>query len=322
MSDKEINKVHLEAEKLGRQQFDLTLKGEAESTGVRSVSAAEGQSIHTDSKEQKRQKEAETILFLDEMQRLEQEARQHLDNMRNIQGQMADILDQRDQDIGHVKTQSNKLNNYIEAFKNKDVDQMQAFMITSGLYDQEEISAMMENGSFLYEYEQFVENAISEYDKILQRLDEGKQKFEQLEEEYNAEKAALQDNIELANAAGNTDLAEELQNELNQSAQEFEKQKIRLAEQTLNASQLDNAEIFRKAFKEHVELSRNDPEWSSVLHNLDGKLKTEREGAIPNLKTDFDAVSGIEQNTSIPEFVNTTPQETTPVINASKPGWG
>ena len=318
MSDKEINKAHLEAEKLGRQQFDLTLKGEAESAGVRSVSAAEGQSIHTDSKEQKRQKEAETILFLDEMQRLEQEARQHLDNMRNIQGQMADILDQRDQDIAQAKTQSNKLNNYIEAFKNKDVDQMQEFMIASGLYDQEEISAMMENGSFLHEYEQFVDNAISEYDKILQRLDEGKQKFEQLEEEYNVEKAALQDNIELANAAGNTYLAEELQNELDQSAQEFEKQKIRLAEQTLNASQLDNAEVFIKAFDEHVARSKNDPEWSNILDDQ----RRGRQSSPPSLKVDFDAVSGIEQNTSIPEFVNTAPQEATPVINASKPGWG
>ncbi|WP_339608498.1 hypothetical protein [uncultured Roseivirga sp.] len=321
MSDKEINKAHLEAEKLSRQQFDLTLKGEAESAGVRSVSAAEGQSIHADSKEQKRQKEAETILFLDQMQRLEQEARQHLDNMRNIQGRMDDILDQRDQEIGLAKTQSNKLNNYIEAFKNKDVDQMQEFMIASGLYDQEEISAMMENGSFLHEYGQFIDDAISEYDKILQRLDEGKQKFEQLEEEYNAEKVALQDDIELANAAGNTELAEELQNELDQSKQEFDTQKIRLAEQALSVGQLDNTEIFRKAFKEHVEFSKNDPEWSKVLYETSDRTSLDKPATL-SLKTDFDAVSGIEQNTSTPEFVNTTPQEAVPVINASKPGWG
>lgn len=315
MSDKEINKAHLEAEKLGRQQFDLTLKGEAESAGVRSVSAAEGQSIHTDSKEQKRQREAETILFLDEMERLEQEARQHLDNMRNIQGRMDDILDQRGHDIGHAKAQSNKLNNYIEAFKNKDVDQMTEFMLASGLYDKEEIDAMMENGSFLHEYGQFVDNAISEYDKILQRLDEGKQKFERLEEEYNAEKAALQDDIALANAAGNSDLAEELQNELDQSKQEFDTQKTRLAEQTMSVAQLNNTEVFRRAFKEHMEFSKNDPEWSEVLAD-------HKKLSISSLKADFDAVSGIEQNTSIPEFANTAPQEAAPTINVSKPGWG
>ena len=44
---------------------------------------------------------------------------------------------------------------------------MTEFMLISGLYDMDELDAMKENGSFLHEYEQFVDDR----DTMIRRLD-------------------------------------------------------------------------------------------------------------------------------------------------------
>lgn len=211
------------------------------------------------------------LLFLDEIQRLEDEVRRHLDQMREIQSKMDTLLDDIDQDIDLAKDQANKITNYLDAMKHKDVDQMTEFMLISGLYDMDELDAMKENGSFLHEYEQFVENAISEYDQILNRLNDGQQKFEQLQEDYNNEKTELEAKIELAQAAGNDELASNLQEELDQSTDQFNQQSSRFAEQALNIEGLENSEVLRSALSDFIKSNKGDLDWSKVL--MDNRLE-------------------------------------------------
>ncbi|WPZ10943.1 hypothetical protein [Roseivirga spongicola] len=239
--------------------------------GTSTQETAMGEDALDDAGRKKKDKEFEMLLFLDEIQRLEDEVRRHLDQMREIQSKMDTLLDDIDQDIDLAKDQANKITNYLDAMKHKDVDQMTEFMLISGLYDMDELDAMKENGSFLHEYEQFVENAISEYDQILNRLNDGQQKFEQLQEDYNNEKTELEAKIELAQAAGNDELASNLQEELDQSTDQFNQQSSRFAEQALNIEGLENSEVLRSALSDFIKSNKGDLDWSKVL--MDNRLE-------------------------------------------------
>lgn len=98
MSDKEINKVHLEAEQDNRHRFDLTLKGEADNAGVRSVgSAADGQAAFAESKEQKKQKELMDLLYIQGLQK----------QMGNILDDIKDKMDEYRQSRDRQKRMNN-----------------------------------------------------------------------------------------------------------------------------------------------------------------------------------------------------------------------
>lgn len=291
--------------------------------GTSTQETAMGEDALDDAGRKKKDKEFEMLLFLDEMQRLEDEARRHLDQMREIQSKMDILLDDIDQDIDLAKDQANKITNYLDAMKHKDVDQMTEFMLISGLYDMDELDAMKENGSFLHEYEQFVENAISEYDQILNRLNDGQQKFEQLQEDYNSEKTELQAKIELAQAAGNDELASNLQEELDQSTDRFNEQASRLAEQALDIDGLGNSEVFRKALGEFREMTKNDPDWARSVERSLNKEQYELADA-KNLKiTEIYNSASMGNDSTEPDITEELEVTTAPSVapNLGGPAW-
>ena len=126
MSDKEINKVHLEAERDNRHRFDLTLKGEADNAGVRSVgSAADGQAALAESKEQKKQKELMDLLYI-----------------QGLQNQMGDILGDIKEKMDEYRQSRDRQKRMNGSVENGDFDTLRVIFINDYHMDADEVHAM------------------------------------------------------------------------------------------------------------------------------------------------------------------------------------
>lgn len=126
MSDKEINKVHLEAEQDNRHRFDLTLKGEADNAGVRSVgSAADGQAALAESKEQKKQKELMDLLYI-----------------QGLQAKMGDILDDIKDKMDEYRQSRDRQKRMNNCVQDGDFATLRLIFIEDYHMDADEVNAM------------------------------------------------------------------------------------------------------------------------------------------------------------------------------------
>jgi hypothetical protein len=126
VSDKEINKVHLEAEQDNRHRFDLTLKGEADNAGVRSVgSAADGQAALAESKEQKKQKELMDLLYI-----------------QGLQDQMGDLLDDIKDKMDEYRQSRDRQKRMNNCVQDGDFATLRLIFIEDYHMDADEVDAM------------------------------------------------------------------------------------------------------------------------------------------------------------------------------------
>ena len=126
MSSNDINKAQQEADKLSRQQFDLTLNGQAENAGIREVSsAADGSTSNEESKEQRKQKVLMDLLYIQGLQ----------DQMGNLLDDIKGKMDEYRQSRDRQK----RMNNSVE---NGDFDTLRTIFINDYHMDADQVDAM------------------------------------------------------------------------------------------------------------------------------------------------------------------------------------
>ncbi|KYG77519.1 MULTISPECIES: hypothetical protein [Roseivirga] len=164
MSDVEINKVHKQAEHLSRQQFDLTVNGQAENAGVRKVNAADGNlDNQQDSKEKKKDMSWELL--------------QLIQDFKNDVGDMLDRLKEIREEMDKV---GNRINKGKAALESGSMDAITFQLMSEHNYSQEKIDGMSDD-----QKTEALENHIEE-DKLT---------YDQLKNEYIKVDQALQDKL-------------------------------------------------------------------------------------------------------------------------------
>lgn len=167
MSDVEINKVHKQAEHLSRQQFDLTVNGQAENAGVRKVNAADGNlDNQQDSKEKKKDMSWELL--------------QLIQDFKNDVGDMLDRLKEIREEMDKV---GNRINKGKAALESGSMDAITFQLMSEHNYSQEKIDGMSDD-----QKTEALENHIEE-DKLT---------YDQLKNEYIKVDQALQDKLNSA----------------------------------------------------------------------------------------------------------------------------
>ena len=164
MSDVEINKVHKQAEQLSRQQFDLTVNGQAENAGVRKVSAADGNLDNPqDSKEKKKDMSWELL--------------QLIEDFKNDVGDMLDRLKELREEMDKI---GNRINKGKAALESGNMDAITFHLMSEHNYAQDKIDGMSDE-----QKTEALENHIEE-DKLA---------YDQLKNEYIKVDQALQDKL-------------------------------------------------------------------------------------------------------------------------------
>lgn len=164
MSDVEINKVHKQAEQLSKQQFDLTVNGQAENAGVRKVNAADGNlDNQQDSKEKKKDMSWELL--------------QLIQDFKNDVGDMLDRLKELREEMDKV---GNRINKGKAALESGNMDVITFQLMSEHNYSREKIDGMSDE-----QKTEALENHIEE-DKLT---------YDQLKEKYIKVDQALQDKL-------------------------------------------------------------------------------------------------------------------------------
>lgn len=164
MSDVEIDKVHKQAEQLSKQQFDLTVNGQAENAGVRKVNAADGNlDNQQDSKEKKKDMSWELL--------------QLIEDFKNDVGDMLDRLKELREEMDKV---GNRINKGKAALESGNMDAITFQLMSEHNYSQDKIDGMSDE-----QKTEALENHIEE-DKLT---------YDQLKEQYIKVDQALQDKL-------------------------------------------------------------------------------------------------------------------------------
>lgn len=191
MSDKEINKAHLEADKLSRQQFDLTLSGQADNAGVRKVNAADGNRDNPQhSKENKKELMGWEMLQL--LQDFENDLSDMLDRLRELREEMDKL--------------GNRINKGKAALESGNMDSITFHLMSEYNYAQDKIDGMSDEQktealeNHMNEDELTYDQLKSEYTRIDQAIQEklnsetfqmlSKEDQERLKREYEEESQA------------------------------------------------------------------------------------------------------------------------------------
>ena len=165
MSSNDINKAQQEADKLNRQQFDLTLNGQAENAGIREVSsAADGNANDTlDSKEKK--------------QKMSWEMLQLITDFENDIGDMPDNLKDLRDEMNRV---GNRINKDRAALEGGNMDAITFQLMSEHDYSQGKIDGM---------------NDWQKTEALRGHLESDVLTFGQLKEQYIKEEQALQQKL-------------------------------------------------------------------------------------------------------------------------------
>jgi len=226
--------------------------------------------------EKRKAKDVALMLFLDEMQRLDQEARELMDKLDKLQNDMNDILGEMETDIGDAKDQEAGIKDLIKAYADKDVDKMTEFMMASGLFDEAEINAMKENGSFARAYEEFVDDNISALSSTMEKIAGHSIKYNEIRNAIEDVMKDLTEKQDLTRAAGITALVEEIDQSLEEQQNLLNANEVRYEEVIQGMADFEGVDALREALEEHSKNNRHDAAFSELsLGVLQEEIKNE-----------------------------------------------
>ncbi len=222
--------------------------------------------------EKKKDKDAQFMLFLDEMQRLDEQMRDAFNTMRDTLSNMTNILDDIDDDLDDLNAQENRLKQIQKVLQNKDPEEMATTMLLVG-FEPEEVDVMREDGTMSINLKHVYEDTLEEYKATLAEINE-------LYEDYKAEKDAYNQNrenvIALRNEAkelGDDGNFEKYDAELKEMDTEFSNLEDRMGKAQLIIQQKVSHEIYGDAIKA---FDLTDPETKEFSQLGDTSLKEAR----------------------------------------------
>lgn len=224
--------------------------------------------------ENKKAKDAELMLFLDEIQRLDQDMRDSLKKIMDLQNDMKNLLDDMETDVDNAKTNEVTIQDYIKAYADKDVDKMTEFMLASGLFDEAEIDAMKENGSFAKAYEEFVEDAIDAQETGLEKIAGYSSKYNETRTNILNAIAGLEKQRDLANAAGRD--TQEINENIQEQQNLLDANDTRYNGIIQKMADTIGVDKLRETLKEHSLLNKGDLAFGKISRDvLDKEFENE-----------------------------------------------
>ncbi len=244
--------------------------------------------------EKKKDKDAQLMLFLDEMQRLDEQMRDTLNAMRDTLSNMANILDDIDDGLDDLNAQENRLKQIQKVLQNKDPEEMATTLLLVG-FEPEEVDVMQEDGTMSINLKHVYEDTLEEYKATLAEIND-------LYEDYKAEKDAYNQNrenvIALRNEAkelGDDSDFEKYDAELKEMDTEFSDLEDRMGKAQLIIQQKVSPEIYGDAMKAFDLTDPKTGEFSQLGYVSEDQEDSAKLNTTPKVETEPDQAPSTPQ---------------------------
>lgn len=235
--------------------------------------------------EKKKDKDAELMLFLDEMQRLDEQMRDTLDAMRDTLSNIGNILDDIDDGLDDLNAQENRLKHIQKVLENKDPEEMATTLLLVG-FEPEEVDVMREDGTMSINLKHAYEDTLEEYKATFEEINDLYEGYKTAKDAYNQNRENV---IALRNEAkelGNEGNFEKYDNELKEMDTEFSDLEDRMGKAQLIIKQKVSPEIYGDAMKAFDLTDPETKEFSELGYASLKQERSERLNASPEVETE------------------------------------